>query len=72
MKTDEEDGDTAEQAMKVLKELVDNIVDNDNKYRAFAAQELTELANEWRRIQMKLIQKKSQENCLKNVWKLAQ
>lgn len=38
---------TAEQAMKVLKELVDNIVDNDNKYRAFAAQELTELANEW-------------------------
>ena len=47
LETDEEDGDTAEQAMKVLKELVDNIVDNDNKYRAFAAQELTELANEW-------------------------
>lgn len=47
LETDEKDGDTAEQAMKVLKELVDNIVDNDNKYRAFAAQELTELANEW-------------------------
>ena len=47
LETDEEDGDTAEQAMKVLKEVVDNIVDNDTRYREFAAQELTELANEW-------------------------
>lgn len=47
LETDEEDGDTAEQAMKVLNELVDNIVANDTKYREFAAQELTELANEW-------------------------
>lgn len=47
LETDEEDGDTAEQAMKVLKKVVDNIVDNDTKYREFAAQELTELANEW-------------------------
>ncbi len=47
LKTDEEDGDTAEQAMKVLKRIVDNLVDNDTKYREFAAQELTELANEW-------------------------
>ncbi len=47
LKTDEEDGDTAEQAMKVLKRIVDNLLDNDTKYREFAAQELTELANEW-------------------------
>ncbi len=47
LETDEEDGDTAERAMKVLKILVDHIVDNDTKYREFAAQELTELANEW-------------------------
>lgn len=47
LETDEEDGDTAEQAMKVLNELVDNIVANDTKYREFAAQELTELANKW-------------------------
>ncbi len=47
LETDEEDGDTAEQAMKALKRIVDNIVDNDAKYREFAAQELTELANEW-------------------------
>lgn len=47
LETDEEDGDTAEQAMKVLKKIVEDIVDNDRKYREFAAQELTELANEW-------------------------
>ena len=47
LETDEEDGDTAEQAMAVLKSVVDNIVDNDTKYREFAAQELTGLANEW-------------------------
>ena len=33
--------------MKVLKKVLDNIVENDTKYREFAAQELTELANEW-------------------------
>lgn len=33
--------------MKVLKRVVDNIVENDIKYREFAAQELIELANEW-------------------------
>lgn len=47
LETDEEDGDTAEQAMAVLKSVIDNIVDNDTKYREFAAQELTGLANEW-------------------------
>ena len=47
LETDEEDGDTAKQAMMVLKKVVDNIVENDTKYREFAAQELTELANEW-------------------------
>ena len=47
LETDEEDGDTAEQAMAVLKSVIENIVDNDNKYREFAAQELTGLANEW-------------------------
>ena len=47
LETDEEDGDTAKQAMKVLKRVVDNIVENDIKYREFAAEELTELANEW-------------------------
>lgn len=48
LETDEEDGDTAEGAMTVLKSIVDNIVDNDTRYREFAAQELTELANEWK------------------------
>ena len=47
LETDEEDGDTAKQAMKVLKRVVDNIVENDIKYREFAAEELTELANGW-------------------------
>ena len=47
LETDEEDGDTAEQAMTVLKSVIDNIMDNDTKYREFAAQELTGLANEW-------------------------
>ncbi len=44
LETDEEDGDTAKQAMKVLKRVVDN---NDTKYREYAAEELTELANDW-------------------------
>ena len=47
LETDEEDGDTAKQAMKVLKRVVDNIVENDTKYREYAAEELTELANDW-------------------------
>ena len=47
LETDEEDGDTVKQAMKVLKRVVDNIVENDIKYREFTAEELTELANEW-------------------------
>ena len=47
LETDEEDGDTAKQAMKVLKRVVDNIVENDIKYCEFAAEELTEMANEW-------------------------
>lgn len=47
LETDEEDGDTAKQAMKVLKRVVDNIMENDIKYREFAAEELTELANGW-------------------------
>ena len=47
LETDEEDGDTAKQAMKVLKRVVDNIVENDTRYRGYAAEELTELANDW-------------------------
>lgn len=47
LETDEEDGDTAKQAMKVLKRVVDNIVENDIRYREYAAEELTELANDW-------------------------
>lgn len=47
LETDEEDGDIAKQAMKVLKRVVDNIVENDTKYREYAAEELTELANDW-------------------------
>ena len=47
LETDEEDGDTAKQAMKVLKRVVDNIVENDARYREYAAEELTELANDW-------------------------
>ena len=47
LETDEEDGNTARQAMQALKKVVDHIVENDTKYREFAAQELTELANEW-------------------------
>ncbi len=47
LETDAENGDTAEQAMKVLKRIADNLVDNDTKYREFAAQELTVSANEW-------------------------
>lgn len=47
LETDEEDGDTAEQAVKVLNRVIDAIVDNDTKYREFAAKELTELAHEW-------------------------
>lgn len=47
LETDIEGGDTAENAMKILKKTIENIADNDNRYRKFAAQELTELANEW-------------------------
>ena len=47
LETDEEDGDTAKQAMKVLKRVVDNILENDARYREYAAEELTELANDW-------------------------
>lgn len=47
LETDEEDGDTAKQAMKVLKRVVDNIVENDARYREYATEELTELANDW-------------------------
>lgn len=47
LETDEEDGDTARQAMKALKRTVDHLAEYDAKYREFAARELTGLANEW-------------------------
>ncbi len=47
LETDEEDGDTAEKAMTALKNLVKDLSNNDAKYRKFAAQNLTSLANEW-------------------------
>lgn len=47
LETDEEDGETADKAFEVLKELYYNIKQWDNKLREFAAEELTALANDW-------------------------
>lgn len=45
--TDEEDGETAEKSFAVLRKLYENLQDWDDKFRKYAAEELTELANEW-------------------------
>lgn len=47
LKTDEEDGDTAEQALTALKELHKNLKSWDDSLRKYAAEKLTELANDW-------------------------
>lgn len=45
--TDKEDGDTAENAMAALKRLAEDLAENDAKFRKFAAENLTEAANDW-------------------------
>mgnify|MGYP003266472484 CR=1 FL=1 len=45
--TDEEDGDTAEQAMTALKKFYSEQERWDKAWRSYAAKELTDLANEW-------------------------
>lgn len=47
METDEEDGDTAETAMRMALEFFTDFEKQDKKYRAFAAGQLTGLANDW-------------------------
>ena len=47
LETDEEDGDTSEKAFNILKELYKDLEKWDNKFRTFAAEQLTELANDW-------------------------
>ena len=47
LETDEEDGNTAENAIKSLENVVGDLVDNDLRYRKFAAQKLLSIANEW-------------------------
>lgn len=47
METDEEDGDTAETAMRTAAAFFTDFEKQDKKYRAFAAGQLTGLANDW-------------------------
>lgn len=47
LETDEEDGDTAEKALCTLKELYKDLKSWDNKFRTYAADNLTDLANDW-------------------------
>ena len=47
METDEENGDTATNAMKALLHFSNHFKDLDQQYRMFAAKELTDSANEW-------------------------
>lgn len=47
LETDVGSDDTARLAMKVLKKIMNNLAGYDAEYRAFAAQKLTSLANEW-------------------------
>lgn len=47
LETDEEDGDTARQAMEVLKKLHSDLKRWDDSFRRFAAEKLTDLANDW-------------------------
>lgn len=44
---DEEDGETAEKALAAFKQIYSNLPEWDEKYRTFAAKELTALANDW-------------------------
>lgn len=48
LNTDEEDGDTAIKALSVLKELCNDLKNWDNRFRTYAADKLTDLANDWR------------------------
>jgi len=45
--TDEEDGDTADHALDTLHRLCEKQQDWDERFRRYAASELTDLANEW-------------------------
>lgn len=47
LRTDEEDGETAENAFAHLKKLTENRKEWDDRFRLFAAEDLWELANEW-------------------------
>ena len=47
METDEEDGDTAETAMRTAAAFFTDFEKQDKKYRSFAAGQLTGLANDW-------------------------
>lgn len=47
LETDEEDGETAEKSLKVLRDLYNDFENYDEKFRSYAAKELTELANDW-------------------------
>lgn len=47
LETDEEDGDTARKALEVLIELHRDLKNWDDKFRRYAAEKLTDLANQW-------------------------
>lgn len=47
LRTDEEDGETAENAFAHLKKLTENRKEWDDRFRLFAAEDLWKLANEW-------------------------
>lgn len=47
METDEKDGDSAEKSMSALLQFSRDFEKWDKKYRSFAAERLTELANDW-------------------------
>lgn len=47
LETDEEDGDTAWKALQILRELRQDLKNWDDKFRRYAAEKLTDLANEW-------------------------
>lgn len=47
METDEENGNTAETAMRTAEDFFADFEEQDKKYRLFAARQLTGLANDW-------------------------
>ncbi len=47
METDEQDGESAKKAEEALLEFSKNFEELDEKYRLFAAKQLTDLANDW-------------------------